>query len=53
MRVIATDAAPKAIGPYSQAIVNDNLVFTAGSIRKAAIWLVAAPRSRPSRSSRT
>ena len=32
MRVIATDAAPKAIGPYSQAIVNDNLVFTAGQV---------------------
>src|SRR5207237_1837017 len=30
--VIATDAAPKAIGPYSQAIVNDNLVFTAGQV---------------------
>ncbi|OLB50535.1 MAG: hypothetical protein AUI08_05245 [Gemmatimonadetes bacterium 13_2_20CM_2_65_7] len=32
MRIIATDAAPKAIGPYSQAIVNDNLVFTAGQV---------------------
>ena len=32
MRVIATDAAPKAIGPYSQAIVSDNLVFTAGQV---------------------
>ncbi len=32
MRIVATDAAPKAIGPYSQAIVNDNLVFTAGQV---------------------
>src|SRR5216117_2136474 len=32
MRVIATDAAPKAIGPYSQAIVTDRLVFTAGQV---------------------
>jgi len=32
MRIIATDAAPKAVGPYSQAIVNDNLVFTAGQV---------------------
>src|SRR3989449_11386107 len=32
MRVIATDAAPKAIGPYSQAIATDTLVFTAGQV---------------------
>ena len=32
MRTIATDAAPKAIGPYSQAIATDNLVFTAGQV---------------------
>jgi len=33
-RVIATEAAPKAVGPYSQAIVaaGANLVFTAGQI---------------------
>ena len=30
--VVATDAAPKAIGPYSQAIVTDELVFTAGQV---------------------
>jgi 2-iminobutanoate/2-iminopropanoate deaminase len=30
--VVATDAAPKAIGPYSQAIITDNLVFTAGQV---------------------
>jgi 2-iminobutanoate/2-iminopropanoate deaminase len=30
--VVATDAAPKAIGPYSQAIMTDELVFTAGQV---------------------
>src|SRR3954470_11809103 len=30
MRIIATDAAPKAIGPYSQAIAIEGLIFTAG-----------------------
>src|SRR5467141_2964819 len=32
MSNIATDAAPKAIGPYSQAIAIDRLVFTAGQV---------------------
>jgi 2-iminobutanoate/2-iminopropanoate deaminase len=32
MRFIATDHAPKAIGPYSQATVTGNLLFTAGQI---------------------
>src|SRR5881296_699259 len=32
MRMIATDTAPKAIGPYSQAIATDRLVFTAGQV---------------------
>lgn len=32
MRMIASDAAPKAIGPYSQAIAIENLVFTAGQV---------------------
>ncbi len=31
-RVIKTDKAPQAIGPYSQAIVAGDLVFTAGQI---------------------
>jgi 2-iminobutanoate/2-iminopropanoate deaminase len=31
-QVIATDEAPKAIGPYSQAIVAGELVFTSGQI---------------------
>jgi 2-iminobutanoate/2-iminopropanoate deaminase len=29
---VQTDAAPGAIGPYSQAIVSDGLVFTAGQL---------------------
>lgn len=32
LRSIQTDRAPKAIGPYSQAIVAGNLVFTAGQV---------------------
>jgi 2-iminobutanoate/2-iminopropanoate deaminase len=30
--VVATDRAPKAIGPYSQAITMDGFVFTAGQV---------------------
>ncbi len=30
--IVATDGAPAAIGPYSQAIVTDGLVFTAGQL---------------------
>jgi 2-iminobutanoate/2-iminopropanoate deaminase len=32
MRVISSPAAPKAIGPYSQAIVAGNLVFCSGQV---------------------
>ena len=31
-RIIATENAPKAIGPYSQGIVANGLLFTAGQI---------------------
>jgi 2-iminobutanoate/2-iminopropanoate deaminase len=31
-KIISTDNAPKAIGPYSQAICTENLVFTAGQV---------------------
>jgi len=31
-QVIATDQAPRAIGPYSQAIVSGDLVFASGQI---------------------
>ena len=32
MRTIATEAAPKAIGPYSQAIAEGGFLFTSGQI---------------------
>ena len=31
-KIVATDKAPKAIGPYSQAICTDHVVYTAGQI---------------------
>lgn len=31
-KVVQTDKAPKAIGPYSQAIRTDSMVYTAGQI---------------------
>ena len=30
--VVTTDQAPQAIGPYSQAIIVDSMIFTAGQI---------------------
>lgn len=32
MKVIATENAPKAIGPYSQGIVTGNMLYTSGQI---------------------
>lgn len=32
IRIVSTDSAPAAIGPYSQAVVHGGLVFTAGQI---------------------
>ncbi len=32
MEFVATDQAPQAIGPYSQAVIAGDLVFTAGQI---------------------
>lgn len=32
MKAIATDKAPKAAGPYSQAVVHDGLVYVSGQI---------------------
>ncbi|MCF0132379.1 MAG: RidA family protein [Blautia sp.] len=32
MKVVYTDGAPEAIGPYSQAIITGNIVFTSGQI---------------------
>ena len=31
-KVISSDLAPKAIGPYSQAIETDNLIFVSGQL---------------------
>ena len=31
-KIVSTEKAPKAIGPYSQAILIENLVFTAGQV---------------------
>lgn len=31
-KIVSTEKAPKAIGPYSQAIRTDDLVFTAGQV---------------------
>jgi len=36
MEVITTKAAPAAIGPYSQAVIENGLVFTSGQIPLAA-----------------
>lgn len=30
--IVSTDAAPKAIGPYSQAVLADGVIYTAGQI---------------------
>jgi 2-iminobutanoate/2-iminopropanoate deaminase len=32
MKVVQTSAAPAAIGPYSQAFISGNMVFTSGQI---------------------
>lgn len=32
IKAVATDQAPKAIGPYSQAIVAEGIVYTAGQV---------------------
>jgi 2-iminobutanoate/2-iminopropanoate deaminase len=32
MRIVATDAAPKAIGPYAQAVMSGGFLFSAGQI---------------------
>ncbi|HLG04902.1 MAG TPA: Rid family hydrolase, partial [Gemmatimonadales bacterium] len=30
--LVATDGAPRAIGPYSQAVIHGGLIYTAGQI---------------------
>ena len=32
LRSVSTEKAPKAIGPYSQAIATGDLIFTAGQV---------------------
>ncbi len=32
MKAVDTEKAPKAIGPYSQAVISNNFVFTSGQI---------------------
>lgn len=32
MRVVSTDRAPAAVGPYSQAVISGGLLFTSGQI---------------------
>jgi 2-iminobutanoate/2-iminopropanoate deaminase len=32
LQIVSTPGAPKAIGPYSQAIISDGLLFTAGQV---------------------
>ncbi len=51
MKVLQTDQAPAAIGPYSQAIMTDSLIFLSGQIGiapKPAPWRRGS-RNRASR----
>lgn len=32
LRIVQTDAAPKAVGPYSQAVVHDGMAYLSGQI---------------------
>ena len=34
MRPVATDKAPKAAGPYSQAVIHDGIVYVSGQLPK-------------------
>lgn len=42
-RVISTPDAPAAIGPYSQAVAVDNLLFTAGQIALDPVTMTIVP----------
>ena len=53
-KIISTDKAPAAIGPYSQAVEVNGLVFTSGVIPiipETGDWLKAVLKSRRSRQS--
>ncbi|HWP36620.1 MAG TPA: RidA family protein [Gemmatimonadales bacterium] len=43
LSVVATPDAPRAIGPYSQALIAGNLVFTAGQIALDPATMELAP----------
>ena len=43
MKVISTEKAPAAIGPYSQALVKDNMMFLSGQIPVDPATGVIAP----------
>ena len=43
MKVVSTDNAPAAIGPYSQAIIANGLVFTSGQIALNTNGLIVSP----------
>ncbi len=32
MNIVSTNNAPEAIGPYSQAVIANNMIFTSGQI---------------------
>ena len=34
MKIVATEKAPKALGPYSQGYVHNGVLYTAGQIAK-------------------
>ena len=42
-KIVSTEKAPKAIGPYSQAIRTENLVFTAGQLGLDPVTMELAP----------
>jgi len=42
--IVVTDRAPQAIGPYSQAVVVDGMVYTAGCSRT---WVRSSRRQAP------
>ncbi len=55
-QIVASEAAPKAVGPYSQAVWAGDLLFCAGQIpldRRPEIWSPAESPNRRPASSRT
>ncbi|MBI3981337.1 MAG: RidA family protein [Gemmatimonadetes bacterium] len=52
LEIVATAQAPRAIGPYSQALVAGNLVFTAGQIALDPATMELAPGGVPEQTDR-